>query len=71
MRVEGQGSLTSPSASRTIIVAGAGIGGLTAAIALAAHFAWRGRVDGLLGMSPDLDAEACLLADLPPRRVGQ
>jgi salicylate hydroxylase len=35
MRAEGQGSLTSAPASRTIIVAGAGIAGLTAAIALA------------------------------------
>jgi salicylate hydroxylase len=35
MRVEGQGSLTSAPASRTIVVAGAGIAGLTAAIALA------------------------------------
>ena len=35
MRVEGQGRLTSAPASRTIVVAGAGIGGLTAAIALA------------------------------------
>jgi salicylate hydroxylase len=35
MRAEGQGGLTSASASRTIVVAGAGIGGLTAAIALA------------------------------------
>ena len=35
MRVEGQGSLTSAPASRTVVVAGAGIGGLTAAIALA------------------------------------
>ena len=35
MRAEGQGRLTSAPASRTIIVAGAGIGGLTTAIALA------------------------------------
>jgi salicylate hydroxylase len=35
MRTEGQGRLTSAPASRTIIVAGAGIGGLTTAIALA------------------------------------
>ena len=35
MRAEGQGSLTSAPASRTIVIAGAGIGGLTAAIALA------------------------------------
>jgi salicylate hydroxylase len=34
MRVEGKGSLT-PAASRTIVIAGAGIGGLTAALALA------------------------------------
>src|SRR5205085_12434342 len=31
----GQGGLTSAPASRTVVVAGAGIGGLTAAIALA------------------------------------
>jgi acetyl-CoA carboxylase carboxyl transferase subunit beta len=37
MRVEGQGSLTSAPASRTVVVAGAGIAGLTAAIALAAQ----------------------------------
>lgn len=37
MRAEGQGSLTSPPASRTVVVAGAGIAGLTAAIALAGH----------------------------------
>lgn len=35
MRAEGQGRLTSAPASRTVVVAGAGIGGLTAAIALA------------------------------------
>ena len=35
MRVEGQGRLTAAPASRTIVIAGAGIGGLTAAIALA------------------------------------
>lgn len=35
MRAEGQGSLTAAPASRTVVVAGAGIGGLTAAIALA------------------------------------
>ncbi|MDQ8726577.1 FAD-dependent monooxygenase [Bradyrhizobium sp. LHD-71] len=35
MRPEGQGSLTAAPASRTVVVAGAGIGGLTAAIALA------------------------------------
>jgi salicylate hydroxylase len=35
MRAEGQGRLTSAPASRTIVVAGAGIGGLTTAIALA------------------------------------
>jgi salicylate hydroxylase len=35
MRAEGQGGLTSAPASRTVVVAGAGIGGLTAAIALA------------------------------------
>jgi salicylate hydroxylase len=35
MRAEGQGRLISAPASRTIVVAGAGIGGLTAAIALA------------------------------------
>jgi salicylate hydroxylase len=37
MRAEGKGCLTSAPASRTIVVAGAGIGGLTAAIALAAQ----------------------------------
>lgn len=37
MRAEGQGSLTSAPASRAIVIAGAGIGGLTAAIALAAE----------------------------------
>jgi len=37
MRVEGQGSLTSAPASRTVVVAGAGIAGLTAAIALASQ----------------------------------
>lgn len=35
MRAEGQGRLNSAPASRTIVVAGAGIGGLTTAIALA------------------------------------
>jgi salicylate hydroxylase len=35
MRAEGQGRLTSAPASRTVVVAGAGIGGLTTAIALA------------------------------------
>jgi len=35
VRTEGKGSLTLPATSRTIIVAGAGIGGLTAALALA------------------------------------
>jgi salicylate hydroxylase len=35
MRAEGQGRLTPAPASRTVVVAGAGIGGLTAAIALA------------------------------------
>jgi salicylate hydroxylase len=37
MRAEGQGGLTSAPASRTVVVAGAGIAGLTAAIALAEH----------------------------------
>jgi salicylate hydroxylase len=36
MRAEGQGSLTAARASRSIVIAGAGIGGLTAALALAA-----------------------------------
>lgn len=65
MRAEGQGCLISAPASRTVVVAGAGIGGLTTAIALAAR---RFRVV-VLEKAPQLD-EAGAGIQLSPNASG-